>query len=99
MLCASMFILNAAMAAVGPQSINFTFNATDSEGWIVSSGGSITSVENGVANVQMMKPQGGDKYRADFQYQKAGTCTFDKAKDIVWAIKLTASTTGNKELP
>ena len=95
MLCASMFILNAVMAAVGPQSINFTFNATDSEGWIVSSGGSITSVENGVANVQM-EWQKGDKYRADFQYQKAGTCTFDKAKDIVWAIKLTASLPGTK---
>ena len=97
MLCASMFILNAAMAAVGPQSINFTFNATDSEGWIVSSGGSITSVENGVANVQMMKQDSiGVKYRADFQYQKAGTYTFDKAKDIVWAIKLTAPLPGTK---
>ena len=95
MLCVSMFILNAAMAAVGPQSINFTFNATDSEGWIVSSGGSIISVENGVANVQM-KQQDGGKYRADFQYQKAGTYTFDKAKDIVWAIKLTAPLPGTK---
>ena len=95
MLCVSMFILNAAMAAVGPQSINFTFNATDSEGWIVSSGGSIISVENGVVNVQM-KQQDGGKYRADFQYQKAGTYTFDKAKDIVWAIKLTAPLPGTK---
>ena len=95
MLCVSMFILNAAMAAVGQQSINFTFNATDSEGWIVSSGGSIISVENGVANVQMMK-QDSVKYRADFQYQKAGTYTFDKAKDIVWAIKLTAPLPGTK---
>lgn len=95
MLCVSMFILNAAMAAVGPQSINFTFNATDSEGWQVSSGGSIISVENGVANVQM-KQQDGGKYRADFQYQKAGTYTFDKAKDIVWAIKLTAPLPGTK---
>ena len=96
MLCVSMFILNAAMAAVGPQSINFTFNATDSEGWIVSSGGSIISVENGVANVQMKKQQDSVKYRADFQYQEAGTYTFDKAKDIVWAIKLTAPLPGTK---
>ena len=94
MLCVSMFILNAAMAAVGPQSINFTFNATDSEGWQVSSGGSIISVENGVANVQMKKQQDSVKYRADFQYQKAGTYTFDKAKDVVWAIKLTAPLPG-----
>ena len=93
MLCASMFILNAVMAAVGPQSINFTFNATDSEGWIVSSGGSITSVENGVANVQM-KQQDGGKYRADFQYKTAGKFTFDKTKDVVWAIKLTGALPG-----
>ena len=76
-----------AFAAVGPQSIRVTFNGDNAEGWVASSGGSITSVADGVANVQMAK-QSNDKYRADFQYNTAGF-TMDKSKDVVWAIKLT----------
>ena len=83
----------ATWAAVGPQSIKVTFNGTTAEDWIVSSGGTITSVADGVVNVQMAL-QSNSKYRADFQYQKSGTYTFDKTKDIVWAIKLTAPLPG-----
>ena len=81
------------MAAVGPQSVQVTFSGTDSENWIVSSGGSILSVADGVVNVQMAVQSSG-KYRADFQHQTAGTFIMDKAKDIVWAIKLTAALPG-----
>ena len=79
-------------AAVGPQSIKVTFNGNDSEGWIVSSGGTITSVADGVANVQMALQSNNNKYRADFDYDVA--CTIDKTKDVVWAIKLTAPLCG-----
>ncbi len=89
----------ATWAAVGPQSIKVTFNGDNSEGWIVSSGGTITSVADGVVNVQMAMQYDKNnvclnKYRADFQYQTSGTYTFDKTKDIVWAIKLTAPLPG-----
>ena len=80
-------------AAVGPQSIQVTFNGSDSEGWVASSGGSVTSVADGVANVQMAVQSSG-KYRADFQYNTADDFSFDKAKDIVWAIKLTSALPG-----
>ena len=90
----------AMMAAVGPQSIQVTFNGTDSEGWSVSSGGSIASVEKGVVNVQMAMQYKDEvatgKYRADFQFNEADKFSFDKAKDIVWAIKLTGALPGAK---
>lgn len=90
---AAALVSVSVMAAVGPQSIQVTFNRNDSEGWVASSGGSITSVANGVANVQMAVQSSG-KYRADFQYNTAGTFSFDKTKDIVWAIKLTGALPG-----
>lgn len=87
-------IAGSLMAAViGPQSVRVTFNGDNAEDWVASSGGSITSVANGVANVQMAL-QTNTKYRADFQYNKPGTFTFDKSKDVVWAIKLTGALPG-----
>lgn len=90
---AAALVSVSVMAAVGPQSIDVRFNGLDAEGWVASSGGSITSVANGVANVQMAVQSSG-KYRADFQYNTAGDFSFDKAKDIVWAIKLTGALPG-----
>ena len=94
MLCVSMFILNAAMAAVGPQSINFTFNATDSEGWTVSHK-STYNVSDGLLKVTQMGVQNAEqrKYRADVGFTSE-TFTFDHSKDVVWAIKLTAAVPG-----
>ena len=94
MLCASMFILNAVMAAVGPQSINFTFNATDSEGWTVSHK-STYNVSDGLLKVTQMGVQNAEqrKYRADVGFTSE-TFTFDHSKDVVWAIKLTAAVPG-----
>ena len=93
MLLAVVLFSTAAWANIGPQSINITFNGSDSEGWKASSNGSITGVANGVANVQMAVQNGGH-YRADMQHQIAGTFTFDKTKDVVWAIKLTGALPG-----
>lgn len=90
---AAAFVSVSVMAAVGPQSIDVRFNGTDAEGWVASSGGSITSVADGVANVQMAVQSSG-KYRADFQYNTTGDFTFNKANDIVWAIKLTGALPG-----
>ena len=93
-LISALTIAGSLMAAViGPQSVRVTFNGDNDEGWVVSSGGAITSVANGVANVQMAL-QTNTMYRADFQYKTSGTFTFDKSKDVVWAIKLTAALPG-----
>lgn len=79
---------------IGPQSVKVTFNGDNTEGWVASSGGSITSVADGVANVQMAAQSGTPtKYRADFQYNTTGF-TMDKSKDVVWAIKLTTALPG-----
>lgn len=89
----SLFAITA-FAAVGPQSVKVTFNGDNTEGWVASSGGSITSVADGVANVQMAAQSGTPtKYRADFQYNTTGF-TMDKSKDVVWAIKLTTALPG-----
>lgn len=83
-----------ALAAVGPQSVRVTFNGDNAEGWVASSGGSITSVADGVCQCQMAAQSGTPtKYRADFQYNTTGF-TMDKSKDVVWAIKLTATLPG-----
>ena len=92
-LLTALLCTAAVWANVGPQSIRVTFNGDNSEGWTASSGGSVTSVADGVANVQMHNQ--GSNYRADFQYQTSGTFTFDKTKDIVWAIKLTGALPGS----
>ena len=86
-LFAVVTLMTASMwAAVGPQTVLATFHGNTAEGWQASSGGSITSVADGVANVQMAL-QSNNKYRADFQNQVAGTFAIDKTRDIVWAIK------------
>ena len=99
-LVAALFVSATMMAAVGPQSIDVRFNGEDAEGWVVSSGGSIASVEKGVVNVQMAMQYKDEvatgKYRADFQFNEADKFSFDKAKDIVWAIKLTGALPGTK---
>lgn len=92
-LISALTIAGSLMAAVGPQSVRVTFNGDNAEGWVASSSGSITSVADGVANVQMAL-QSNSKYRADFQYNTSGTFTFDKSKDVVWAIKLTGALPG-----
>ncbi len=93
-LFAVVTLMTASMwAAVGPQTVLATFHGNTAEGWQASSGGSITSVADGVANVQMAL-QSNNKYRADFQNQVAGTFAIDKTRDIVWAIKLTAPLPG-----
>lgn len=84
-LIAAAMISCAAMAE-GTQSVKVTFNGTDNADWKVSSGGVITSVANGVANVNMAI-QANNKYRADLQCQTSGAYTMNKTKDIVWAIK------------
>lgn len=95
-LISALTIAGSLMAAaIGPQSVRVTFNGNNAEGWVASSGGAITSVANGVANVQMAQQKDG-KYRADFQYNTSGTFTFDKSKDVVWAIKLTGALPGTK---
>ena len=94
MFVATALTTLSTFAAVGPQSICVTFNGSGSEGWTTTStNASIGTTTDGVVNVQMGL-QSNNKYRADFQYQTSGTFTFDKAKDIVWAIKLTAPLPG-----
>ena len=94
-LFAAATMLAATMwAAVGPQSVQVTFNGTEAEGWQASSGGAITSVTTGVANVTMAL-QNNNKYRADLQNDVACTFTIDKTRDVVWAIKLTAPLPGS----
>lgn len=87
-------LMSISAWAIGPQSLKVTFDGMDNAGWNVSSGGSIISTENGIMNVQM-SDQGSNKYRADLQYQTSGTYTFDKSKDIVWAVKLTGALPGS----
>lgn len=93
LVAASLFAASM-WAAVGPQSVAVAFLGEDAEGWVVSSGGAITAVANGVANVQMAL-QTNTKYRADFQYNTAEMFSMDKTKDVVWAIKLTAALPGS----
>lgn len=87
-------LMSISAWAIGPQSLKVTFDGTDNAGWKVSSNGSILSTENGVMNVQMAH-QTNSQYRADLQYETSGTYTFDKAKDVVWAVKLTGALPGS----
>lgn len=94
LLFAATVMVSLSMMAEGAQSLQVAFNGFDNTNWKVSSGGSILSIENGVMNVQMAI-QTNEKYRADLQYQISGTYTFDKSKDIVWAVKLTSPLPGS----
>ena len=94
MLLAVVLFSTAAWANIGPQSINITFNGSDSEGWTVSHK-STYNVSDGLLKVTQMGVQNEEqrKYRADVGFTSE-TFTFDHSKDVVWAIKLTAAVPG-----
>lgn len=91
----AVLLSTAAWALVGPQSLKVTFNTSgDSEGWSIAEqtgSGKTTgtmTVSDGYANVTMgVQDSGNKKYRADLSFTSE-TFTFDKTKDLIWAVKL-----------
>ena len=91
----SLFAITAFATTIGPQSVKVTFNDGMTTGWAVSNSGSMNAAD-GLLNVTMGVQKAEDnKYRADIDHKTPGTFTFDKTKDVIWAIKLSAAFVGN----
>lgn len=100
MLLAVVLFSTAAWGAIGPQSIQVTFNGDNVEGWKIIGHGSAdltnqATVSGGLMNVVMNEQNATDhKYRADLKYTTSDVFSFDKSKDKIWAIKVSGTYPG-----
>lgn len=100
---AAALVSVSVMAAVGPQSVQVTFDGTDNANWSVGQS-STYEVKNGLLTVSKMGVQNADqkKYRADVVFSSTSSpYNFCRAKDRVLAIKFMSDIpgTGTKLTP